>query len=369
MLNKMLCQFVLISSILTIHACRPAIKMNEYSPDHKYIFSSGRIDREIPGKLRLISSGSYLSFQFRGTELSIDMQNNYEDENHHYIAIEIDGLYIGKQKVEYGKTNFQIGSDLEDGIHKAVICKATEPISGYLEIGTIYCRELVKNEIPPTRKIEYIGNSITCGAQSDTSQIGCNEGVYHDNINAYLAYGPRVSRKFNADYVLSSVSGLGITRTWNAEHPAIPEVYESLYLTEDKSECWEPDAFSPNLVSICLGTNDFSDGDGSYDRKPLDSATFVNEYLFFVRSIHERYPSAKVCLLNSPVFDGESREKLDSWLEFITRQVNTELAGDIIAYYTFKKVYNSGCTGHPSIDDHEDIANELIPFYRRIMGW
>lgn len=343
--------------------------MNEYSPDHKYIFSSGRIDREIPGKLRLISSGSYLSFQFRGTELSIDMQNNYEDENHHYIAIEIDGLYIGKQKVEYGKTNFQIGSDLEDGIHKAVICKATEPISGYLEIGTIYCRELVKNEIPPTRKIEYIGNSITCGAQSDTSQIGCNEGVYHDNINAYLAYGPRVSRKFNADYVLSSVSGLGITRTWNAEHPAIPEVYESLYLTEDKSECWEPDAFSPNLVSICLGTNDFSDGDGSYDRKPLDSATFVNEYLFFVRSIHERYPSAKVCLLNSPVFDGESREKLDSWLEFITRQVNTELAGDIIAYYTFKKVYNSGCTGHPSIDDHEDIANELIPFYRRIMGW
>jgi lysophospholipase L1-like esterase len=297
------------------------------------------------------------------------MKNNFEGDNHHYVAIEVDGQYIGIRKVEYGKSRFRIVSGLEHGIHRALICKATESISGYLEIGKIYCEELVENEHLPIRKIEFIGNSITCGAQSDTSQVGCNEGIYNDHMNAYLAYGSRVSRKLNADYVLSSVSGLGLTRTWNAEHPTIPEVYESLYLTEDKNKLWEPDAFVPDLVSICLGTNDFSEGDGSYDRKPIDQVSFVNTYIDFVKFIHDRYPGAKICLLNSPVFSGETREKLDTWLDLIVKEVNTGTSEEIAVYYTFEKQYNSGCTGHPSIEEHKEMADELLTFYSKIMNW
>ncbi len=40
------------------------------------------------------------------------------------------------------------------------------------------------------KKIEFIGNSITCGAQSDPSDIPCDEGEYMDHQYAYLAYGP-----------------------------------------------------------------------------------------------------------------------------------------------------------------------------------
>lgn len=369
MLSKIFISLILIQIMLISHSCKSSDKLNEFSPHNKNIFSSGRIDRETPGVLRLISSGSYLSFQFRGTELRVDMQNNFENDNQHYIALEIDGHYIGKHKVKYGKSNFQLASNLEEGIHKVVICKATEPLSGYLEIGKIYCKELVKNESPPARKIEFIGNSITCGAQSDTSQIGCGQGGYNGNMNAYLAYGPGISREFNADYVLSSVSGLGLTRTWNAEHPTIPEIYESLYLTNDKSKLWNPNDFTPQLVSICLGTNDFSDGDGSYDRKPLDSATFVNTYINFIKLIHLRYPSAKICLLNSPAIDGENRGKLGLWLKLITRQINVGLNKELVSFYNFSKQYNNGCTGHPSIEEQEEIANELTPVFKEIMSW
>ncbi|MBK8391465.1 MAG: hypothetical protein IPL23_20155 [Saprospiraceae bacterium] len=60
-------------------------------------------------------------------------------------------------------------------------------------------------------------------AAADTSEYPCNSGFYHDQHNAYMAYGPRTARALGLDFVLSSVSGIGIYRTWNMESQICPK--------------------------------------------------------------------------------------------------------------------------------------------------
>jgi hypothetical protein len=70
-----------------------------------------------------------------------------------------------------------------------------------------------------------------------------------------------LSRVIDVDYLVSSVSGIGMYRNWNDENkeePIMPEVYENLYLTKDNSKPKYDFVFQPNIISIALGTNDFS---------------------------------------------------------------------------------------------------------------
>jgi len=90
-----------------------------------------------------------------------------------------------------------------------VICKNTEANIGYLELAGIRCRQLVKPAPKPARKIEFIGNSITCGTGSDLSVIPCGKELWEDQHNAYLSYGPITARAVNAQYHLSAVSVSG----------------------------------------------------------------------------------------------------------------------------------------------------------------
>jgi hypothetical protein len=38
-----------------------------------------------------------------------------------------------------------------------------------------------------------------------------------------------------------------------------------------------------------------------------------------------------------------------------------------ILIFELEKAYNNGCTTHPNIDDHKDIADTLTPFYKNIL--
>ena len=65
---------------------------------------------------------------------------------------------------------------------------------GPIFIEKITGKKLHALQRPNAPLIEFIGNSITCGAAADPSEVPCDAGVYHDQHNAYAAYGPRVAR-------------------------------------------------------------------------------------------------------------------------------------------------------------------------------
>jgi len=370
-MKKLVILFILLISQLSCSSNRlkPANQPSLYKPDNKNIQYTGRIDFQNPEKPRLSGAGSCFELKFRGSTCDILLEDQNLDNNHGYISTEIDGKYQGRIKVTEDKTQYEIAKDLKDTEHTLLVCKATEAQNGYIDFSGLLCPKLLPFEKSKERKIEFIGDSITCGMGLDATEVPCESAEWYDQHNAYLAYGPLVCRQLNADWLLSSVSGIGILRNWNSPGPTMPDVYENTFLNTDSSSKWDADRFSPDLVSICLGTNDFSDGDGSYDRGELDSAEFVAAYIRFVKRIRSRYPNVPICCLSSPMLSGKKSAQLQKNLSQVIQHMREAENDGKVHMFVFSKVSASGCMDHPGEQEHREIAKELLPFFKKVMNW
>ena len=259
-------------------------------------------------------------------------------------------------------------SGLTNGHHIIWLFKATEATTGPVFIDKIVAHDIQALREPDRPLIEFIGNSITCGAAADPSEIPCGKGEYHDQHNAYYAYGPRVARNLDVNFILSSVSGIGIYRTWNAAGPSMPLVYEKTDFLENSIRNWNFKTYHPRIVSIALGTNDFSDGDHIRPRAPFDSSLFVSGYINFVKLVKSKYPKARIALLSSPMLNGNKRELLQRCLIAVKQKID-KIYPDSgkVALYFFKPMQARGCGGHPNLEDHAILAEELTPFFRKLL--
>ena len=170
----------------------------------------GRVEKLPDNKVVLIGTASSVSFNFTGNECSISLQSVDSWEHHNYVSLVLDGKYIGKLRIEKGAAqSFPIKITSNKKEHTLEIYKTTEAHSGgILFAGTT--AKLTSISSKKKKKIEFIGDSITCGAASDPSDVPCDKGEYFDHHNGYYAYGPVLSREIGVDYLMSSVSGIGM---------------------------------------------------------------------------------------------------------------------------------------------------------------
>jgi hypothetical protein len=292
-----------------------------------------------------------------------------EGMGHNYLQYEVDGVYQKRIKISKDNNTPVHLTATGNGKHEVWIYKATEATTGPVFIEKITGRHLKALPNSSAPLIEFIGNSITCGADADTSEMPCGVGAYHDYHNAYYAYGPRVARQLGVNYILSSVSGIGIYRTWNHEAPSMPQVYDKTDFQVGSKRQWDFGKYSPQIVSIALGTNDLSNGDGKTPRTPFDSARFVNNYISFVQFVKSKYPSAEIVFLNSPMVSGERNVLLENCLKAIKMKIDSLHPSEKpVALFFFKPMQPRGCSYHPSVEDHAILADELYPFFKSLLN-
>jgi hypothetical protein len=272
------------------------------------LFPFGRCDWNDKKDLELIGSAVNFGFSFSGKECSVFAYLT-DTSAHNYLQYELDGVYQKRIKIVGNEKRSTLIVAKGDGNHTVWIYKATEAQTGPVFIEKIIGKNLHPLKKPEKPVIEFIGNSITCGAASDASEVPCGTGVYHDQHNAYYAYGPRVARALNINFFMSSVSGIGIYRNWNSDGPTMPQVYEKTDLQFDSKRNWNFSTYRPAIVSIALGTNDYSNGDGKHERLPFDSAIYVSTYIKFVQLVKSKYPEARIVLLSSPMINGDRRQE------------------------------------------------------------
>jgi hypothetical protein len=319
-------------------------------------------------ELELVSSGVHFGFTFYGNECKVYASNFYTG-GHNYIQYVLDGEYQKRIRIEGNRMEPIILTALKPGRHTVWIYKATEAHTGSVIIQKIAGQKVAAIKKPTLPLIEFIGNSITCGAAADASEVPCGTGVYHDQHNAYYAYGPGVARALNTEFILSSVSGIGIYRNWNSNGPTMPEVFEKIDFHVNSSSNWNFNKYSPEIVSIALGTNDFSNGDGKKERLPFDSAKFVNNYIKFVQLVKSKYPTSQIALLSSAMINGSRRIALQNCLTDVKLKVDSLYPSDKpVAVYFFKEMKARGCSGHPSVEDHAILTQELIPFFKNLIS-
>jgi lysophospholipase L1-like esterase len=327
----------------------------------------GRYSTDQQKNLQLISSAVHFGFSFTGSKCIVYASLDNVSA-HSYLQYELDGAYQKRIRLN-GNLSQPLVIDADDnGKHTVWIYKATEAHTGPVLIQKITGKNLHALESSDAALIEFIGNSITCGAASDTSEMPCGKGDYQDQHNAYYSYGPRVARALHVNFILSSVSGIGIYRNWNSDGPAMPSVYEKEDFQLKSTELWNFKKYSPKIVSIALGTNDFSHGDGIHPRLPFDSAAFVKNYVSFVQTVKSKYPKAKIALLSSPMVHGDDRTLLQNCLHAVKKQIDALYPADHpVALYFFLPMQAHGCSGHPSVEEHGVLAGELVPFFKNLL--
>lgn len=331
---------------------------------------AGRLDVLQENKIVLIGTAASVTFNFTGTECAISLQSIDSWEHHNYVALELDGEYIGKYRVEKGAAqSFPIKVTSDKKVHTLSIYKATEATMGNVVfLGAT--AKLTAITVKRKKKIEFIGDSITCGAANDSSTIPCNEGEYFDHHNGYFAYGPILSRNIDVDYLLSSVSGIGMYRNWNDEGTDVanmPAVYQNLYLAKEISKPKYDFAFQPDIISIALGTNDFSNGDGKKERLPFNSEKYISNYINFINMLYTHNPKAQIVLTNSPMISGENAVVFEDCLNKIKAQFDTDKEHKPILIFKFKPMSPSGCSGHPNVAEHKIMATEYGLFLKSIL--
>ncbi len=327
----------------------------------------GRIDVLKDSSIALISSASSVEFYVEGDSINLHLQSG--NNTHNYVVVTINNEYQKRFKID-SKSTTVIQLSLPKKVQNKIgIFKATEAGSGAIIFYGVDAKEISPIINDKEFFIEFIGDSVTCGAAADPSDVPCGTGEYLDQHNAYLAFGPRISRALNVNFMLSSVSGIGIYRNWNDENieePIMPQVYDNLYLNTDATKKYDF-SIKPAIVNICLGTNDLSNGDGVKTRLPFNKEKFVANYIEFVKTVYSHYPNTKIVLLNSPMIVGETNDLLVSCLKEVQNyfEINTDNKPII---FELDKAYNSGCTTHPNVEEHKEIAEKLTPFFKNLLN-
>lgn len=328
-----------------------------HNADSSLIQYTGRVERENVSLPRFWQPGVYFTAKFNGAECEVFLNDEVLYGNsHNYIEVIVDTMKPVRLQTK-GRSNEIIVEGLSEDNHTITICKNTEAGIGYLEFAGINCKKLLELPVKPVRKIEFIGNSITCGTGMDLSEIPCGKGQWYDQHNAYMSYGPLTSRALYAQWVLSSVSGIGLIHSCCNMNITMPQVFDKINMRDD-SITWNFNNYNPDIVTICLGQND----------GVQDSATFCNAYIYFIQTIRNKYTNADIICLTSPMGDAILTAVLKNYLSSIVTTLNN--SGDKKIYkYFFSKQYHHGCGGHPDLNEHKLIAAELALYIKKLKHW
>lgn len=340
-----------------VSARQPADSIKFFAADHPYIQYTGRIDFTNPKLPRFWQPGVYITAKFEGDFCEIILNDEMLwGTFHNYIEVVVDGNPIRLQ-TKTKRDTIQVAQNLSSGIHTISVYKNTEANIGYLELVGIRCKNLIEPDKKPVRKIEFIGNSITCGAGSDQSAVPCGKGVWHDQHNAYLSYGAVTGRALNAQYHLSSVSGIGLMHSCCNMNIIMPLVFDKVNMPNDTIN-WDFHKYQPDVVTVCLGQNDGQQ----------DSEIFINNYITFIKQLRQYYPKAIIVCLSSPMADTALTGYMKNVLASVVSKLNR--SGDKKVYnFFFSKQYHNGCDYHPDLSEHQLIAEELTACLKRIMKW
>lgn len=329
-----------------------------YQADHEYISYTGRIDFSNPLKPKFWAPGTYIEIKYFGTSCTVFLNdNNLWNEFHNYLEVVIDDTIQSRILIADKDNKIIFGEDLMLGHHTLLLCKDTESNIGYIELLGFEVQKLLPPDKKPQRKIEFIGNSITCGTGIDKSEIPCDSGLWYNQHNAYMSYGPVAARSLNAQWHLSSVSGIGIMHSCCNMNYEIIDVYKNIGFNQDSTP-WDFEKYIPDVVTIALGQNDGIQ----------DSISFCEAYIHFIDIIRKYYPETTIICLSSPMADKKLTKVLKKYLTGIVQYMN-ESGDNKIYKYFFTRSYNSGCEGHPDKKEHTLIARSLALFIKDIMNW
>ncbi len=353
--------------VTDIQPVQSALYEMSYPADDTFVKPLGRTFMRDGARI-LSHTCSGVEFAFRGTSADITLTSNCKASKAR-AAFYVDGELVKDTMLNSKEETFKIFESNEPKNCIISVVKLSE--AAYSNIGVKSINVTSEYGIIPTparkHKIEFIGDSITCGYGVDAADQ--YEAFSTTNENGAKTYAALVGKHFKADYNIISWSGIGVYSSYTESSKPnqsflLPPIYGKTAPNELSNDMWDFSQWQPDLVVINLGTNDNTWTKGIQDRADI----FGEAYYKFIEQVREANPNAYIiCSL------GVMGSKL---LPEIKEQVALYSAntGDY-KITTFEFDYRDGVNDgfgagfHPSAVTHQKMADKLIPFISELLGW
>ncbi len=349
-----------VLSMLATASCSAYNKIKPSDPRIAYV---GRVSLTNPEKAVFTWPGLQLHFNFTGTSAKMITKPGSG-----YFMVEVDDLE--PVKVHSSKTDsiITLAEGLPDGEHRMTVTYANEGLVMKPEIHGLILDDgaqmLEKPELP-TRKMEFIGNSITCGLGNEGPSSA--KKFDYSMQNLYYTYEAIAARELDAQCQVVARSGIGIYRNNNGNPKGDKAVMPAYYPNTQfamTGEKWDFSKYTPDVVCVNLGTNDTTNP--SYD-----VALLTDAYKKFIKTLRSHYPNAKIVFLTGTMLKGKRLEDVKKAHRDAIADARSRGDNEV---YTFDFTPDDGSLGkgvfnHPSRARHEKMAEELVPFIRQITGW
>lgn len=329
----------------------------------KHIAYEGRVAYK-PDAAELIWSGTSITLNFKGTSLSGRFKDA-DTSNYYNVIVDHDSIY--KIKFDTLARSYSLVQNLKNGNHTVTIFKRTEWDKGktwFYGFESDTAIELLTPDARPTRKIEFYGNSITCGYALEDTHGDSHFGYFQNNYNTYAAI---TARHFNAQYHCTAKSGIGIMLSW---FPMImPEMYNRIDPT-DSTSVWDFNNYQADVVVINLFQNDswlvnmpeHESFKSRFGSKAPDEAFIINAYLSFLKTIRTNYPNAQIICMLGNMDITRTGSPWPGYVEKAVSQMNDN------RIYTFFMPYKE-TPGHPKAQEQQAMADRLIEFMNAKIKW
>ncbi len=329
------------------------------------------------GTLWLGYSGSGAAFSFKGRKLTVTISGDSAaltgDENSRArIAVFVNGERQTDDMInEREKTYTIIDSDSEQTADIRIV-KLSESGNSLCGIKNIEYDGTISPAAENPLKIEFIGDSITCG-------YGVDDEVKEHHFSTSTedctkAYAIKTAEKLGADYSLVSLSGHGIVSGYSdgkvqQKNQVMQKYYDRFGVSHTTfgdgrrayDIVWDHSRFEPDVIVINLGTND-----SSWCRQEEDRLEdFTLKYAEFLKHLREVHPDSKiVCTL------GIMGADLYPYIEEAVSAYTSE-TGDKNVYtmrFDTQDIKDGvGADWHPSEKTHEKAADKLAAYLREII--
>ena len=332
--------------------------------------------------VRYISfSGSSVCFRFAGKKAQAEIISDSPDwdEDHKcFVAVYADDRreplrIISPDSRRAVYTLWE--SDTEEEITIRIV-KYSEEAFGKCGISRLIIDtdKLLAPPKPPARRIEFVGDSITCGFGVESSDE--NDSFRTQDENPAKAYALITAGRLGAQAQLVAWSGIGVISNWvdeSANEPLadwlMPMLYQYtdascsklLYGNDrDKWEKWDFKRFVPGIIVVNLGTND-----SSYCRDVKDRhEAFRDAYSDFLKYIGEHNPSSQVlCVL------GTMDRSLCPDVEAAVKAMGSDRFHYLMLPLQDKASDGIGADFHPSPVTQAKTADLVVSEIKKIMNW
>lgn len=340
--------------------------------DDKHVRALGRT--VVHGSVRYLSwSRSGVEFVFSGTKLSAELWTDWildepwKEIFQPWIAVFVNDESEPKMRfpLTAGTNSYTIfESDTAETVTVRLV-KLSEAAFSKLGIVSLSAEGEVRPSEPKSRRMEFIGDSITCGFGIESSSA--EDSFRTSEENSEITYAALTAKAFGADFSLVSWSTIGV---WSSDTKddtrndgwIMPMIYDAADVgiegVAERTQ-WDFSSFPPDVIVVNLGTNDASYTKGIPERQEDFSAAYGD----FIADVREKNPNSYiVCIL------GMMGAELFPFIEKAVSKLND---GKIFAFELDGQLESdgTGSGGHPNAVTHRKSAEKLIGKISEITGW